>query len=301
MIEQSRLTVGSRGSKLSVAQTTLVMDALMSRHPGLVAVHKPITTAGDINQAPIPPGAMGKSWFTAEIEQALMDGSIDLAVHSLKDMPAQSPEGLVTFYVLKRGDPRDVLISKSGKTLADLPAGSVIGTDSVRRRSLLLSKRPDLVIKSIRGNVDTRIRKMHDNKSPEVEYDSIMLAAAGLTRLGMIDIATEIFDAVDFLPSPGQGILAVQVRADRHDVVAMVETIVDKETSIEAQAELAFSAGIGGGCKTPIGCFAKIEGEKIAICALKGDLSSANVTRREVGGNAKDALELARELASQFV
>ena len=296
MLGKNKIIIGARGSKLSLAQTALVVQALKEKHPELVIEVKIITTKGDVNHSPIPLDAVGKTWFTAEIEQALMNGEIDLAVHSLKDMALESPAGLKTVIVLPRGDCRDALVSKSKKGLLDLPQGSVIGTDSVRRKVLLLDERKDLVVKSIRGNVDTRLKKLY-----EEEYDAVVLAAAGLERLQMLDVATEIFDPAIFLPAPGQGILTAQARSDQDEIIKMLQDIEHSPTRIAAEAELGFSRAIGGGCKTPVGCHAEVKGDSIYISAIVGNLSDNSVKRESISGPLSDVFELAKELAKKFL
>ena len=296
MSEDKHLIIGTRGSKLALIQTALVSDALKHHYSELIIETKIIKTEGDINQSPIPLDTIGKSWFTAEIEQALTNGEIDLAIHSLKDMSLQIPFGLTTTAVLERADPRDVLISKSAKHLADLPAGAIIGTDSVRRKVLLLNKHPNLIVKSIRGNVDTRIKKLHSEN-----YDAIVIAAAGLERLGMLDVVTEFFDQTTFLPASGQGILAAQTRSDRNDILELLHNIEHVPTQIAAQAELTFSRAMGGGCKLPIGCFAQVKENTISIHAVVGDLNSNKVLRKSIDGSLSEAVHLAEELAKKFL
>jgi hydroxymethylbilane synthase len=311
----------------------LVADALKHRHPGIVVEIKIIKTTGDVNQSPIPLNTVGKSWFTGEIEQALLKGEIDLAVHSLKDISLTPVAGLQTVTVLERADPRDVLISRAGAScprLADLSSGAIIGTDSVRRKMLILEQRPDLVVKSIRGNVDSRIKKMHA-EAPAEHYDALVLAAAGLERLGILDVATEFFDPTFFVPVSGQGVLAAQIRdgkisagagvegVDRAELLDLIHSIQHMPTHIAAEAELAFSRTIGGGCKMPIGCYAQVTGVEDTIVGAKGDTSviatSATITihavmenpdthrvlRKTISGKASDAIQLAEELARNFL
>jgi len=292
------IILGTRGSTLALAQTQLLINALTQKYPEVAMEARVIVTKGDLNQSPIPLDTVGKDWFTAEIEAALLKGDIDIAVHSLKDLTPQISEGLVTLPVLERGDARDVLISKSGAGLDDLPHGAVIGTDSVRRKILLLERRPDLVVKSIRGNVDTRLKKLHDEP-----YDAIVLAAAGLERVGMINVVTEFFDPAIFIPAIGQGILAAQVRKDRTDVLDMLSAIQDPWTIIVSNAEQSFSNAAGGGCKVPIGCYANIIGDEIALSAFVQSADGARLLRKSVRGPVNsandDAAALARELLNR--
>lgn len=286
------LIVGTRGSALALAQTQLVIDALAQKHPGVTISPKVIVTKGDTDQSPIPLDTVGKNWFTAEIEQALAKGEIDLAVHSMKDLPPEVPDGIVTLPVLERGDPRDALISKTGATLKDLPQGAIIGTDSIRRKVLLLEARPDLVIKSIRGNVDTRLKKLREGP-----YDAVVLAAAGLARVGMTGVVTEFLDPTMFIPAIGQGILAAQARADRNDALAILRSVQHEPTRIAASAEQAFSNTVGGGCKTPIGCYARVDGGTVALDAFVQNGEDPKLRRRSASAPIRAAQKTAEDLA----
>ena len=239
---------------------------------------KIISTKGDTNQTPIPLDTIGKAWFTAEIEDALMAGEIDIAVHSLKDVPPEIIPGSLVLPVLMREDPRDVLITKDGEMFVDLKEGAVVGTDSSRRRAQLLALRPDLIVRSIRGNIDTRLRKLREDQA-EAQYDAIVIAAAGLARLGMSDVVTEFFDEKEFIPAPGQGVLAAQVRMDDTESVDMLRKIQDPMTVAAVEAEKSFIDTVGGGCKSPIGACAKIEGETLALYAMIAEDDGSRVTR----------------------
>jgi hydroxymethylbilane synthase len=239
---------------------------------------------------------VGKAWFTEEIEEALLRGEIDLAVHSLKDLPPQVSSGIAIILALKRADSREALISKSKVRFSDLPKGSVVGTDSARRKVLILEQRPDLSVRSIRGNVDTRIKKLMTE-----DYDAIMLAAAGLERIGMLDAATEILDPAVFIPAIGQGILAVQVKEGNDEVVAMARELEDTATVMAADAEQAFSRAIGGGCKLPIGCFARLEGDEMFIDAAVGNDTFTGTLRKSAQGKAAERSALAQKLAEDLL
>lgn len=308
------MIIGTRGSKLALVQTQLVIDALKKNYPALDIATKIITTKGDVNPAPIPLDTVGKSWFTEEIEQALLAREIDLAVHSLKDLPPQVPAGLVVRAVCERADPRDVLISKSGAGLGSLPHGAIIGTDSIRRKALLLAERQDLVVKSIRGNVDTRLKKLETE-----DYDAIVLAAAGLERIGLLPCVTEFLDPTKFIPAIGQGVLAAEARAGDSGgsagggILEMLKSIEHAPTSLAASAEQAFSRTVGGGCKLPVGCYARIEegsgvdgvtgnaGAKVFLFAMMGDENGGQVARRSSEGPAENAVALAEALAKEIL
>ena len=241
------LILGTRGSKLALAQSNWVADALRVAHPELDVEIKVIQTRGDATQAAnVPLASFGeKGIFAKELESALLAGEIDLAVHSMKDLEHTLPDGLIIAAVPKREDPRDALV---GSTLDALPQGARVGTGSVRRRALLLSRRPDLQLLEIRGNVDTRLRKFRKG-----QYDAICLAVAGLNRLGLQDNITEFLDPEWFTPDPGQGAIAIETRLDDRRVRDYLLPIDDPNSSATTAVERAFLRAMGGGCKTPLG------------------------------------------------
>jgi hydroxymethylbilane synthase len=241
------LLIGTRGSKLALAQTQWVADALRVAHPGLDIETRVIGTRGDASQAAnIPLSSFGeKGIFAKELETALLAGEIDLAVHSMKDLEHTLPDGLVIAAVPPREDPRDALI---GSTLDALPLGARIGTGSVRRRALLLSRRPDLTLLEIRGNIDTRLRKWREG-----QYDAICLAVAGLNRLGLQENIAEILDPDWFTPDPGQGALAIEARQGDRRIRDYLLPLDDGVSSANIAVERAFLRAMGGGCKTPLG------------------------------------------------
>jgi len=281
---------------MALIQTQLVGDALVAAHPGLEIELVTIKTEGDRNLIPIPLDTVGKAWFTAEIDRALNDGDIDLAVHSLKDLPLALDDDLHMVCVLQRSDPRDALLATSGQTLSQLPAGSVIGTDSTRRRALILHLRPDLQVTSLRGNVQTRLRKLREG-----QYDAIVLAAAGLERLSQTDLITEYYDAESFIPAIGQGALAVEVRRDRRDLIDLLGHLEDSDTVTAVTTEREFSARIGGGCKLPVGCYARIEGETITLHGMIGELDGSKVLFESLTGATADSVKLAHQLADAIL
>lgn len=289
------LIIGTRGSRLALIQTGLVADALRKLDPKLAIKVKTIVTKGDTNTAPIPLDTIGKAWFTAEIEQALTNGEIDLAVHSLKDIPPEAPAGLVHLPVLERADPRDVLVSKTGAKLAGLPHGALIGTDSLRRTALLLHYRTDLRVESVRGNVETRLRKLETDA-----YDAIILAAAGLERLGRLHEVTEFLDPATFVPATGQGVLSVEIAAGNQQLLDLVKQLQHAPTLAAVEAEQAFTGIIGGGCKLPIGCYANISHNWISINAVIGSGDARTATIDSTEGPAAQAVALAQTLAHQL-
>jgi hydroxymethylbilane synthase len=261
------LRIGTRGSPMAVYQAGLVRDRLQSLHPGLAAEGQvemvPIRTTGDRVQNRLLAEIGGKGLFTKEIEEALVDARIDLAVHSLKDMETVLPDGLVIGCVLRRDDPRDVLVSRTGAALRDLPEGSRIGSASLRRRAQLLRDRGDLDIVPIRGNVDTRL-----NKLAAGEVDALVLALCGLERLGRAAAATEILTPERMLPAVGQGALAIECRADDSALRQLLAPLNDPESAACVTAERAMLAALDGSCRTPIGGLAAIDGDRLTLDAL---------------------------------
>ncbi len=266
----SHLTIGTRGSDLALAQTRMVAALLQTAHRDLTLDEKLIRTTGDIRlDVPLSnPGALDKGLFTKELERALLDKSIDLAVHSLKDLPTENPAGLTLGAILPRENPDDVLISKSDGGLAGLPLGATVATGSLRRRCFLQWKRPDLRLVELRGNVPTRLRKLHD----QAELDAIVLAGAGLRRLAAVDCELAL-DGVfqshldSMLPAPGQGAVAVQCRADDDATLRQLAAIHHPATAIEVYAERAVLSGLGGGCHTPVGVRGLVADGDIQITA----------------------------------
>lgn len=291
-----KITIGTRGSQLALKQTGFVIDAILREHPSIKVETKIITTKGDSDQSPIPLDTVGKAWFTQEIEEALQSGAIDLAIHSLKDLPPDVPEGLLVAPVLQREDARDVLISKDLIKLEQLPAGAIVGTDSIRRKAQILASRPDLVVKSVRGNINTRLRKLQDE-----EYDALVLAAAGLTRLGLQENITEYLEPTEFVPAIGQGILAAEARKDHPFIWDIVTDIQDEDTVLTVEAEQAFSRTIGGGCKLPIGCYARFEGQEVIIHAMVGSMDGFTTARELAKGPREQAVLLATQLAEDLM
>jgi hydroxymethylbilane synthase len=264
------LRFGTRGSDLALWQTQYVMARLKEAHPALQLEYEIIKTRGDqILDTPLPLVG-GKGVFTAELEAALHEKRIDCAVHSLKDLPTEQPDGLVIGALPIRANPADVLISRQGYTLATLPSGAVVGTSSYRRAAQLCHKRPDLAMLDIRGNVDTRIRKALAADSP---YDAIVLAYAGLERLGRTEVVTQVLDIAEMLPAPGQGAIAVQTRDDAA-LLNMLAPIHHLDTALAVTAERAFLAGLGGGCSVPIAAHAHLEAGRLTlhgrVCSLDG-------------------------------
>lgn len=252
-----RLRIGARGSPLSLAQTGQTRDAL-ARALGVTADAIeiiPITTTGDRIQDRRLIEAGGKGLFTKELDEALLDGRIDCAIHSMKDLPTKLPDGIALACVPAREDPRDAFVSAKAKTLADLPAGARVGTASLRRQSQVLSARPDLVVAMLRGNVDTRLKKIEEG-----EFDATFLALAGLKRLGVDGRATSIVNTDEMPPAAGQGALAITARAGDEPTLHALSQIEDPMARLEIEAERAFLAALDGSCRTPIAALARAGG-----------------------------------------
>lgn len=251
------LIVGTRGSRLALAQTALVVDALRASGRAISIDVKEIMTQGDRDTKPLSEIG-GQGVFTKAIEEALLRGEIDVAIHSMKDLPPALTPGLMIAATPERGDPRDALVTADGRRLADLPEGARIGTGSARRAAQLKEMRPDVEPVDIRGNVDTRIRKVDSG-----EYDAIVVAMAGLTRLGLAGRAAQVFSIEEMTPSPGQGALAVQVRAGDHEVLDVAAPLDHRATRIAVAYERAFLAQLGEGCSLPVGAHAVVEGGRL--------------------------------------
>ncbi len=283
------LRIGTRGSPLALVQAREVRTQLAAAQ-GVQADRielKIIRTSGDAIQDRPLAEAGGKGLFTKEIDEALLSGDIDLAVHSAKDMPTGLPDGLMIAACLKREDARDALISAKWRTLADLPKGAIVGTASLRRQAIVKRARPDLEVVPLRGNVETRLRKIEEGAA-----DATLLALAGLKRLGLAGRATMIFSVEEFLPAVGQGAIAIVTRVDDAKTRALLAAIDDEDTSIALATERAFLGVLEGSCRTPIAGHAIISGTRLRFRGLiaKPDGSAAFETSRE--GECKDAAAL---------
>ena len=287
-----QLIFATRPSALARWQTTYIIGQLQEHWKDLAYDEQVITTQGDRVLDVSLPEIGGKGLFTWELESALLSGKLHAAVHSLKDLPTQDTPGLVIGAIPQRADPRDVLVSPAGKNLEDLPSGSVIGTSSNRRKAQLLAHRPDLQIVPMRGNIDTRLRK-----SMEGQYDAIVLAAAGLARLGLDGHITQYLPVEVMLPAPGQGALAVQCRADDHQTLQRLRVIDHRETRLAVQAERAFLSALGGGCSLPVAALANVQDDAINLLGLIASLDGKQVM--QIAETGQDPLELGQSLASK--
>ncbi len=284
------MRIGTRGSALALAQSEHVRASL----PGGAAAHelRVIKTAGDLNPMASLRRIGGKGVFTKELEEALLSGEIDLAVHSLKDLPTEQHPRLRLGALLAREDARDALVSRGGVALDDLPSGARVGTSSLRRRSQILARRPDLVVADLRGNVPTRLARVEEGR-----FDAIVVAAAGLRRLGLADRITELLDEAVLLPAPGQGVVAVEIRAEDGATVADVATLHDPAAAAEATAERALLAALGGGCIVPVGARAHTRDGRIDLAAYVGHPSGRPALRKAGSGSADAPQELGEALA----
>jgi hydroxymethylbilane synthase len=283
------IVIGTRGSKLALAQAKEVQERLEEAYPTDTFTLRTIKTIGDhILDKPID--KIGdKGVFVREIERELLSGKIQMAVHSMKDMPAKLPEGLCFAKAWKRQDSRDVLVLREAKSLQQLPRGAVIGTGSKRRTCQLLALRPDLKVVNIRGNIDTRLQKMQDQ-----QIDGLVLAAAGLHRLGKSQVITQYLEPEQMVPAPAQGTLAIELHRDNTALLAKLDALSDAETERVAAAERAFLQGIGGDCHLPIGAYASAqEHGGIRLIAIFGDADMKKVRRCAVEGT--DPLAVAAE------
>jgi hydroxymethylbilane synthase len=292
------LTFATRPSALARWQTQWVISALQGIYPDLICEEKVITTQGDkILDKPLPEIG-GKGLFTQELENELLSGAVHCAVHSLKDLPIESPPGLVVGCIPIRGEVRDALISRDGFTLTTLPQNAVVGTSSLRRAAQLRAARPHLRIESLRGNVDTRLRK-----ALEGQYDAIILAGAGLTRLSLGQHVTEWLSLDVMLPAPGQGALAVQCRADDQMTLGLLSALDDETTRQTITAERAFLSGLGGGCAVPVAAYAEVSVKSpVSNLRLTGSVISEDGLKAiKVAGEGTDALQLGGELAQKAI
>ena len=293
---KAELKIGTRQSLLALWQSNFIASELRKEYPECDVTLKKIVTKGDrILDVPLAQIG-GKGLFTKEIEEELLDGTVDLAVHSLKDMPTVLPEGLCLTVITSRANVGDAFVSNKYNSFAELPQGAVLGTSSLRRRAQLLAARPDLKIVDLRGNVDTRLRKLDEGN-----MDAIILAAAGLQRLGHGDRIKEIIPTNVCLPAVGQGALAIECRTDNTEVRKMLAFLNDTATKQATDAERAFLGLVEGGCQVPIGVHAEVKDKEIKIEAIIASLNGSTVLRNTITGDAEKAVELGQKLGHQML
>lgn len=293
---KAKLTIGTRQSLLALWQSNYIAARLREQYPECEVVLKKIVTKGDrILDVPLAKIG-GKGLFTKEIEQELIDGTVDLAVHSLKDMPTVLPEGLCLTAITSRANVGDAFVSNNYNSFDELPQGAVLGTSSLRRKAQLLAARPDLQIVDLRGNVDTRLRKLDEG-----QMDAIILAAAGLERLGYGERIKEVIPAKVCLPAVGQGALAIESRDNDAEVREMLAFLNDEATKQATDAERAFLGLLEGGCQVPIGVHADVENGEIKVEAIIAELDGKKILRDTIVGKATNAAELGRELGKKML
>jgi hydroxymethylbilane synthase len=290
------LRIATRKSALALWQANHVQDLLKESHPGIEIELVKIVTQGDrILDRPLAEIG-GKGLFLKELERAMLDGEADLAVHSMKDVPAEMAEGLVLDAVLPRANPYDALVSRGGQVLADLPAGSRIGTSSLRRKSQLLALRPDLEVADLRGNVDTRLRKLDEG-----QYDAIILACAGLQRLGLGERITETLQPPDWLPASTQGIIGLQCRQDDSDTRSLIEPLADSDTMVVASAERAVARVLEATCQVPLAAHAVLESGTVRLKSIVSTTDGKESIRASGEAPASDAVALGERVAADLL
>ena len=290
-----RITIGTRGSKLALWQAEHVRGLLVSAFTNLCIDFSIIKTTGDQLQSN-PPSNISKGLFTKEIEIALLDQKIDLAVHSVKDLPTDLPKGLKICCIPAREDPRDALISKSGLGLNNLPTGAKIGTSSLRRKSQLFYLRSDLEVVALRGNIDTRMRKLK-----ETNLDAIVLAAAGVKRLFGADLVTQFFEVDEIVPAVGQGALGIEIRENDDQTNTLLKEIRCQRSEVEVGVERVVLRELGGGCQVPIGVNAKLESNKLSVVGLVSSPDGRKRILKKTVSDSADSTEVGLLLAEKLI
>lgn len=290
------IRIATRQSALALWQAEYVKARLEAAHPGLHVSLLPMTSRGDkLLDAPLAKIG-GKGLFVKELETALLEGEADIAVHSMKDVPMEFPEGLGLYAICVREDARDAFVSNTYSSLADLPAGSIVGTSSLRRQAQLLAQRPDLEIRFLRGNVNTRLAKLDAG-----DYHAIILAAAGLIRLGFQDRIRESISVEDSLPAGGQGAVGIECRTDDAEVHELLKPLHHLETEQRVIAERAMNRHLNGGCQVPIACYAIREGEELWLRGLVGQPDGTLLLRAEARGSVIDPSALGIQVADELL
>lgn len=291
-----RIRLATRGSALALAQTQMAADALRAHDPSVEVEVVEVSTRGDRDQTTSLRVLGGQGVFVGAVRDAVLEGRADAAMHSLKDVPTTPEPGLTIAAMLERGDPRDVFVGRDGRRLADLPEGSLVGTSASRRIALVRALRPDLRIGEIRGNVDTRIAKVNAG-----DYDGAVLAAAGLDRLGRLSEASQLFDAEAFLPSPGQGVIALECRADDEATLALLRAIDHAPSRAAVEAERGVLAALGTGCDLAVGAYGRVDGDLLSVRAmLGGDREGTEPVFGDATGPLTDAETLGRGLGERL-
>lgn len=296
MLQNNLLKIATRQSPLALWQANFVKHQLETLHPGLRVELVPMVTKGDVILDSPLAKIGGKGLFVKELEAALLDGRADIAVHSMKDVPMEFPQGLGLSVICRREDPRDAFVSNKYAALADLPAGAVVGTSSLRRQCQLKQLRPDLQVHSLRGNVGTRLSKLDQG-----EYDAIILASAGLIRLGLAERIRSFIEVEQSLPAVGQGAVGIECRSDDLAVQQLLAPLADQQTTLCVLAERAMNRRLQGGCQVPIGGYAIIENEQLWLRALVGELDGSQIIRAEGRGDLTAAEQLGTQIAESLL
>jgi hydroxymethylbilane synthase len=293
---RKHIKIGTRGSLLAKTQSTWVKNQIKAQHPGVTVELVIIVTKGDkILDVPLAKVG-GKGLFVKEIEEALLRKDVDLAVHSMKDVPSELPDELHLGIIPPRENPHDAFIANEFASIGDLPEGSTIGTSSLRRRSQLAALRPDLEIVDLRGNLDTRLRKLDEG-----QFQAIILAAAGLNRLGMSSRATGYFSAKEMLPAVGQGALGIELRKDDDELLAGLSFLNDDKTTVAVAAERSFLSRLEGGCQVPIGAFAEVDNGEVEVTGLVASIDGKVVLKESLKGPSEEAQQLGTQLANKLL
>ena len=291
----SSIIIGSRGSSLALLQSCHIRNLLQSAHPHLGVEIKTIQSLGDNQQETPLPEIGTRGLFTAEIESELLSQKIDLAVHSLKDLPSTLPDGLKYIGSPKREDARDVFISHKWRSLEDAPAKSIIASGSARRKAQFLEIRSDLEFRDLRGNIETRLNKLKTEG-----WDGIIMAAAALHRLNMSDQITRYLDPLQFVPAVGQGAIGLEIKQGREKLEKLLDSIIDIESTQCCQAERLFLSRLEGGCSSAIGCWGRMENRRFLITGYAAASNGSKVVRKSLKGMPADSDQLALQLAEEF-
>lgn len=296
MITKKLIKIATRRSPLALWQANYIKDSLIQCHPQLQVELVPMVTKGDVILDTPLAKIGGKGLFVKELENALLSGEADIAVHSMKDVPMQFPQGLGLSVICKREDPRDAFVSNHYHTLDELPAGAVVGTSSLRRQCQLKALRPDLVIKSLRGNVGTRLNKLDNG-----DYDAIILASAGLIRLGLAERIASFIETEISLPAAGQGAVGVECRIDDYEVQQLLAPLADVETTACVLAERAMNHYLQGGCQVPIGGYAVMRDNQLHLSALVGKTDGSKIIRASGTSAVENSQELGVRVAQSLL
>ena len=296
MIKSTPIRIATRKSPLALWQANYVKEALIKAHPGLQVELITMVTKGDIILDTPLAKVGGKGLFVKELENAMLEGRADLAVHSMKDVPVDFPKGLGLVTICEREDPRDAFVSNHYQNIDALPNNAIVGTCSLRRQCQIKEYRPDLIVKELRGNVGTRLNKLDAG-----EYDAIILAAAGLKRLELESRIASFLEPEQSLPAVGQGAVGIECRLDDQRLIDLLAPLNDKDTNDRVKCERAMNLTLEGGCQVPIGSYSILEGEQIWLRALVGEPDGSQMVRGEIRGKRDDAEQLGIELANQLL